>query len=140
MVYPRLSDRECSRCRRQTQSSASYESRPATVGTAYRSVEQCTRGVKHFLIDVKTLGSFRLRGEHAHVIHEHRRGENRVRLRIAVEVSADREIQDHKVRLIEHRLATLLYLGAREVVVDVIVDKEAHVRGIALDHERMEVV
>src|SRR6266576_7124494 len=53
----------------------------------------------------------------AHVVDQHRRWKDAVRLRIAVEVSPDRVIEDQEERLIKDPVAVLRHTGARDDVV-----------------------
>jgi hypothetical protein len=66
--------------------------------------------------------SFRPRRSiHTHVINEHRRRQDGIGARIAVERSSDGEIQDHEKRLIKYPLAQVFHVGAADGVVQRIV-------------------
>src|SRR6266516_6525862 len=84
--------------------------------------------------------SFDFRSIDAHVVDEHRRREDRVRLRIAVEFSTNREIENQEERLIENRSTVLLDSDVRNPVMGSVVDEELHVERIPLDREGVEVV
>src|SRR6266540_1103401 len=75
-----------------------------------------------------------------HVVDDHRRREDCIRLWIPVECPTDGQIQDQEERLVEYRFAKLLDFAARDPVVDGIVDEESYGERIPFDGERVEVV
>src|SRR3954462_8516346 len=86
--------------------------------------------------------AFRLLGfrfEHPHVIHEHRRREYRIRLRIAVEMATDGEVQDEIKWLAQNRPSVAAHLVTVDGVVHRAGDEESHSHRIPLDGERVEV-
>ena len=70
--------------------------------------------------------------EDTHVIDEHRGRENGVRSWIAVEVTANREIENHDERFAEHRLAVRVNVGGSDLVVRHAVDEPLYAALIPL--------
>src|SRR4051812_18301235 len=77
--------------------------------------------------------------ENPYVIDQHRCREYGIRLRITIEVSADREVQDQIERLVENRRAVTLHIVTTDRVVLHTVDEESHAERIPFDGEVVEV-
>src|ERR1700682_996854 len=75
-----------------------------------------------------------------HIVDQHRRREDRVRLRIAVEVPTDGEIEHQEEWLIEDRFTVMLDCVARHTVVRGTIDEESDSERIPFDGKRVEVV
>src|SRR6185436_13534100 len=75
----------------------------------------------------------------AHVIDQHRRRKDHVRLRIAVEMATHRKIKNHEERLIQNRRTVLREVAARDRVVRDIVDEERRAERVPFDGEDMVV-
>src|ERR1700686_226939 len=69
-------------------------------------------------------GFISLPREDTHVVDQHCRREDRVRLRISIEMPADSQIDDQKKWLVEHRISIHLQCITRHRVMGDIVDSE----------------
>jgi len=74
------------------------------------------------------------------VVDQHCRREDRVRLRISVEVPTDGEIEHQEKRLVEYRSAIMLYCVARNHVMKGIVHEESDRKRIPFNGKCVEVV
>ena len=102
--------------------------RDGVVAAASSDQREKQGGAKDYGRDVGTTkGHGLMRREHSYVVNQHRRRENRIGTRVAVEVTADGEIQNQNERLTENRSAVALNVGDVDAVMRHVVDKPANV-------------